>query len=238
MPAAHPTRRPWRALIALSLALTLLGSIASARTLEEVLSALEAAATSLVDASFVLDGALYDEAGQSIRIEVEVLVIPASRALGTYILRPDIIADNMIVIDDAVVRSYTFITHQTTLFNLDDPDAFGGLIELPAGGELPLDLNLATLFQGWQATLEGPTETERGDALQLRFDNLDPNAQIGHVHAVVVAELWEPWSLRFYLQSGEVFAELRFRDFKRDQGLSRAEVLYLPEDAEIIDRRR
>ena len=239
MPSLRPSLRPLHLLTTLSLvAALLIPSPATARTIDEVLSALEASAAALVDVSFVLDGVLIDEGGQSIRIEVEVLAIPGSRALGTYILRPDVIADNMIVIDGDVVRSYTFITHQTTLFNLDDPDAFAGLFEVPEGGEFPLDLNLAALFEGWRASLVGPADSGRGAGWRLRFDNLDPNAVIGHVLAVVTDGLWEPWTLSFYLQSGELFADLTFRDFQRDQGLSVAEVTYLPEDAETIDRRR
>jgi hypothetical protein len=41
-----------------------------------------------------------------------VLAIPGIPAAGLYILQPDAIADNQIVVDGDVVRSYTFLTNQ------------------------------------------------------------------------------------------------------------------------------
>jgi outer membrane lipoprotein-sorting protein len=211
---------------------------AHANELEQVLANLQASAESLIDASFVLEGVLIDEAGQVFRLEIEVLALPTIPAVGLYILRPDAIADNMIVLDGDVVRSYTFITHQTTLFDLDDPDAFGGLIGVDENGDLPVSLDLAQVFADWDARVEGPQATPRGPGLLLRFDNRDPESDIGHVLAVVVEGAWEPWQLQFFLRTGNLFADLTFRDFTRDQGLTREEVVYLPEDAEILDRRR
>ena len=226
------------ALLAVLLLAALLSGRSHANDIESVLANLQASAERLVDVSFVLEGVLIDEAGQVFRLEIEVLAIPAIPAVGTYILRPDAIADNMIVLDGDVVRSYTFITHQTTLFDLDDPDAFGGLITVDENGELPINLDLAAVFADWDARLEGPQATPRGPGLQLRFDNRNPEADFSHVLAVVVEGVWEPWQLQFFLRNGDLFADLTFRDFERDRGLTREEVVYLPEDAEILDRRR
>jgi hypothetical protein len=233
----HFARRWRRLLLTLTAAWLLLGQ-GYANDIESVLTELQASAARLVDVSFVLEGMLIDEGGQVFRLEIEVLAIPAIPALGTYILRPDAIADNQIVLDGEVVRSYTFITHQTTLFDIDDPDAFGGLLSVDAGGELPVNLDLAAVFADWEAQLIGPLATPRGPGLQLRFDNRDPSSDIGHVLALVIEGLWEPWQLQFFLRNGDLFADLTFRDFVRDSGLTRAEVVYLPEDAEILDRRR
>ncbi|MFU8889166.1 MAG: hypothetical protein ACNA8N_11255 [Trueperaceae bacterium] len=239
-PTRRPTRRPGLPAVvaALLLALVPLLPHAAAQDVDQVLADLEASAAALVDVSFVLDGVLIDEAGQNIRVEVEVLAIPGIPAAGLYILRPDAIADNQIVIDGDVVRSYTFMTNQVALFDLDDPDAFGGLIEPGGDGELPLDLDLAAVFAGWDATIVGSEETPRGDALVLRFDNRDPDAAIAYVIAMVVEATMDPWRLTFYRAGDELFADLTFRDWLRDQGLTREDVTYLPDDAEVLDRRR
>lgn len=236
-PLTRQRARSWPQQLALSALLTL-GSVALSNDIESVLSHLQASAERLIDVAFVLEGVLIDEGGQVFRLEIEVLAIPAIPAVGTYILRPDAIADNQIVLDGEVVRSYTFITNQTTLFDIDDPDAFGGLLSVDENGELPVSLDLTAVFADWDTRLEGPEATPRGPGLLLRFDNRDPASTIGHVLAVVVVGLWEPWQLQFFLRNGDLFADLTFRDFQRDQGLSYAEVVYLPEDAEILDRRR
>jgi outer membrane lipoprotein-sorting protein len=238
----QPPRRPRRHAGAVIAALALwlvIGSVhAQPRDVAEVLAALEASAASVIDLSFVLDGVLVDEAGQTIRVEVEIVAIPAIPAAGLYILRPDAIADNQIVVDGDVVKSYTFITNQVALFDLDDPDAFGGLIEADADGNLPISLDLATVFAGWSASIVGTDATPRGPGLVLRFNNLDPDADMQYVLATVVEATWDPWRLVFYRAGDEVFADLTFRDWKRDQGLTREDVTYLPDDAEVLDRRR
>jgi hypothetical protein len=240
MNANHHRRKGARRpppLLALVAALLLIGH-GFANDIAGVLAELQASAARLVDVSFVLEGLLIDEGGQVFRLEIEVLAIPSIPAVGTYILRPDAIADNQIVLDGDVVRSYTFITHQTTLFDLDDPDAFGGLLGVDERGELPINLDLAAVFADWDAELIGPLATPRGPGLQLRFTSRDPDGDIGHVLAVVVEGMWEPWQLQFFLRNGDLFADLTFRDFVRDSGLTREEVVYLPADAEILDRRR
>jgi outer membrane lipoprotein-sorting protein len=228
-----------RAAAALLLAAVALPGAARAQAPDAatVLAGLEARAAAVVDLSFVLDGQLVDEGGQVIRVEVEVLAIPGIPAAGLYILQPDAIADNQVVVDGDVVRSYTFLTNQTTLYDLDDPEAFGGLIEPGAEGGLPVSLDLAAVFAGWDATVVGSEVTDRGPAVVLRFDNRDPEAAIRTVLATVLEGSWDPWRLVFYRAGDAVFADLRFRDLEVNAGLTREEVTYLPEDAEVLDRR-
>jgi len=246
-PASHATalrpgvvepalRRAAALLLAAALALP---GAARAQTLDAatVLAGLEARAAAVVDLSFVLDGQLIDEGGQVIRVEVEVLAIPGIPAAGLYILQPDAIADNQVVIDGDVVRSYTFLTNQTTLYDLDDPEAFGGLIEPGADGGLPISLDLAAVFAGWDAAVVGAEATERGPAVVLRFDNRDPEAAIRYVLATVLDGSWDPWRLAFYRAGDVLFADLHFRDLEVNAGLTRDEVTYLPDDAEVLDRR-
>jgi hypothetical protein len=103
---------------------------------------------------------------------------------------------------------------------------------------MPISLDLAAVFAGWDAHIVGEEGTPRGAAVVLRFDNLDPAAAIRYVLATVIEGSWDPWRLAFYRAGDALFADLRFVDLEVDQGLTRADVTYLPEDAEVLDRRR
>ena len=222
--------------IALLVAAAALAFVAHAqpRTADDVLAALEASAAAIEDLAFVLEGELIDEAGQTFRLEVEVLAIPAEPAIGLYILQPDAIADNQIVILGDEVRNYTFLTNQVSVFDASDPDAFGGLIEPNADGTLPLSLDLAAVFAGWDATIEDDT----GGTVTVRFRNRDPEAAMQTVLATVTTDTWDPLRLVFLRAGDALFADLRFEGWSRDQGLTLDDVTYLPEDAEVLDRRR
>jgi outer membrane lipoprotein-sorting protein len=221
-------------LLALVAALLAAPAHAQDRSVDAVLAALEASAAAIVDLEFVLEGELIDEAGQTFRLEVEVLAIPSEPAIGLYILQPDAIADNQIVVVGDEVRNYTFLTNQVSLFDTSDPDAFGGLIEPSADGSLPLSLDLAAVFAGWDATIEA----DDGDTVTVRFVNRDPAAAMQTVLATVTTDTWDPVRLVFLRAGDALFADLRFVDWTRDQGLALEDVTYLPEDAEVLDRRR
>jgi outer membrane lipoprotein-sorting protein len=237
---ATVARRPLAALLAslLVIAALLPSARAQTRDVGAVLAALEARAAEVVDLSFVLEGQLIDEGGQTFRVEVEVLAIPGIPAAGLYIIQPDAIADNQIVVDGDVVRSYTFLTNQVSLYDVADPDAFGGLIEAGPEGGMPISLDLAAVFADWDAQVVGEESTARGPALVLRFDNRDPSATMQYVLATVIEGSWDPWRLTFYRAGDALFADLHFRDLEVNSGLTRADVTYLPDDAEVLDRRR
>jgi outer membrane lipoprotein-sorting protein len=209
-------------------------ALAQERNVDDVLAALESSAAAIADLSFVLEGELIDEAGQTFRLEVEVLAIPSEPAIGLYILQPDAIADNQIVVVGDEVRNYTFLTNQVSLFDTSDPDAFGGLLEPSADGSLPLSLDLATVFAGWDAAIED----DAGTTVTVRFTNRDPAAAMQTVLATVTTDAWDPVRLVFLRAGDALFADLRFVDWTRDQGLTLDDVTYLPEDAEVLDRRR
>lgn len=211
---------------------------ASALDASEVLDALEASASSIQDLSFTLEGELVDEAGQTFQLEVEVLAIPSVPAAGLYIVRPDAIADNQIVLLGDEVRNYTFLTNQVSIFDASDPDAFGGLIEVGPDGELPVSLDLAAVFAGWDASVVEEGETDGRPTVTLRFANRDAEAAMQTVLAIVTSDTWDPLQLTFFRADDVLFADLRFVDWVRDQGLDVADVTYLPEDAEVLDRRR
>lgn len=236
--AAAPADRPVRAAaLLLFVVATVWAGAARAQTLglDEVLTAIETTAAALEDVSFVVEGHLLDEVGQRLSVEIEVTALPNVPAASLYIVQPDALADNQVVIDGDVIRNYTYLTNQVSVFRADDPAALGGLVPEAAGATI--DLNVGRVFANWDAEIESVDTAGGDERYTLRFDNRDPDGQIHHVLATVTRGVWLPERLVFYRDETEVFADLRFVDMVRDQGLTRAEVTYLPEDAEVIDRR-
>ncbi|GEM_PF-568977 len=223
---------------AMTVALLLIASTARAESLdaEAVLGELEARLERLQDISFVLEGELLDEAGQRIAVEIEVLAIPSLPAASLYIVQPDALADNMIVLADDEIRNYTFLTNQVAVYDADDPQAFGGLF--PEGEAFVLDLDLGSVFAGWEASVDGVEAGAQGERYTLRFTNLDPAANVQVAIAMIDASDWLPLRLVFYASEDEHFADVRLVMIEVDTGLDAAEVTWLPDDAEVLDRRR
>ncbi len=201
----------------------------------EVLAQLEARVERLQDISFTLEGELRDEAGQRIAVEIEVMAIPSPTAASMYIIQPDALADNMVVITESAIYNYTFLTNQVAVYAVDDPEAFGGL--LPGDEVFVLDLDLGSVFAGWEVRLEQVESGGEGDVYTLRFDNVDVTAEIHHVIAVIDASDWLPLRLVFYANEHDLFADLRLMSVAVDTGLDPDEVVWIPDDAEVLDRR-
>jgi outer membrane lipoprotein-sorting protein len=220
--------------VAITAVLLLVVSTARAQPLEvdQVLRAIQERVAAIDDISFVLEGEILDEAGQRIAVEVEVMAMPGEQAASLYIVQPDALADNQVIIDGDTIRNYTYLTNQVSVFHADDPDALGGLLPEAAGATV--DLDLGRVFQGWDTSIESVD----GDRYVVRFENLEEGAQVHHVLATVEAGDWIPRSLVFYRSPDDVFATLHFVDLVLDAGLTRQEVVFLPADAEVLDRRR
>ncbi|HZW27491.1 MAG TPA: outer membrane lipoprotein carrier protein LolA [Trueperaceae bacterium] len=220
----------------------LLAGLASAQEappVETILDNVTQAARDLQDASFLLTGRVVDADGTEFPLEIEVQVVPGLDLAKAYIVQPDALADNQIVLDGAAVYSYSFLTHQVTVFDADDPDALGGM--LPAGQDgatANLSLDLGEILAGYEAELVGVEEGPEGSLYRLAFANRDREAMILDVHAWVLAADWLPRRLVFKEAGGRVVAELNAEQLAIDQGLDPEEVRALPEDAEVIDNRR
>lgn len=222
--------------------LAVLAAVAPAQDLEapELLDRMKASAEAVQDASFLLTGSLNDPDGTRIPLEVEIELIPGERALRATFLQPDALADNFIVLEGDVVYNYNYLTNQVTLFDADDPDAFGGLIgeeQVREGEGLDLSLDLDALFANWEATVTGYGDTPAGPAYELRFEALEPDAAVAHVDARVLDESFLPYSLTFVTAEGETLASLTLENLETDLGLDPADVTYIPDDAERIDER-
>jgi outer membrane lipoprotein-sorting protein len=228
-----------RALLALAL---LVSATAAAQAQNDadaqaVLDRVAATAEALQDATFLLTGRLIDADGTEIALELETQVVPGERAASVYVLQPDALADNIIVLDGDAVYNYTFLTHQVTIFDADDPDALGGLVGAGEDGEMNVTFDLEALFGGYEASLGGRADTPHGPADVLRLDNLEEGARIAWVQATVPEATSLPHRLELHGPDDALLAELVFEDLRTDVGLTAEEVTYLPEDAEVIDER-
>ncbi len=206
---------------------------------DTILDNIATAARELQDVSFLLTGSITDPDGTTIALEVDFEIVPGEVVARAYILQPDALADNEIILDGDAVYNYTFLTHQVMVFDSDDPDALGGL--LPAGEDgasANVSFDLAAIFAGYEASVMGLGESEFGPAYTLHFSNNDPGALILDVEALVPTSDWLPRRLVFMESGGRVLAVLNAENLRADQGIDVRTLRELPFDAEIIDNRR
>jgi outer membrane lipoprotein-sorting protein len=214
-------------------------------TADQVLEKLRESADRTQDASFVLYGTLLAEDGTQHRIEVETEILPALNLARLYILQPDALADNFIILAEDATYSYNYLTNQVIIYAPGDPAAFGPLAGDSAadpaaadGGSFRLTLDVDELFSGWEVELAGHTESAEGPAYVLDFLNADPEAAIGTASVTVPESSWLPRAISVFSRDGSLLAELEILDLETDSGLTAAELLWLPPDAEVIDERR
>ncbi len=198
-----------------------------------------ATAEAVRDSRFLTLGRLIDPDGVELPLEIEVRLLPSESAASAYIVQPDALADNIIVLEGDVVYNYTFLTHQITIFDADDPDALGGLLGAGGADDLDVDVTFDVRhhLEGFVPTMIGPEETPYGPAWTVRFDNVEEDVQVASFDAVVPEATMLPYSFRVRNAAGETWAELFFEDLVLDEGLTVEDVTYLPEDAERIDLR-
>lgn len=242
MPARPAKGRPLRALLtALLLTALPLTGAAFAQTLDAdtVIENVTAAASDLQDASFLITGRLVNPDGTTLALEIDIMVIPEQSLANAYIIQPDALADNMIILDGAAVYNYTFLTNQVMIFDANDPDALGGLLPMDEeGATANLSLDLGKIFEGYDAEVIEVVEGPYGETYRLLFTNVDPNAEILDVEADVATSDWLPRRLVFIQADGHVLAELNAEQLEVNQGLDPSLLRDLPDDAEVIDNRR
>ncbi len=221
------------------LALITAPALAQPLDVDTVLDKVSSAARGLQDATFNLTGKLVDTDGTTIALEIEIQVVPSQSLARAYIVQPDALADNEIVLDGDAVYNYTFLTNQVMIFDADDPDALGGLLPKGEdGASAEISFDLGTIFAGFDATIDSVEKGPNGDVYVIDFANKDPSAQILNVTARVESSDWLPRQLVFTQSDGHVLAVLNAEDLVVDQGIDPAEVRHLPDDAEVIDNRR
>ncbi len=210
-------------------------------TAEEILTELEQVTQSLEDTEFLLLGKLIDSVDNTeIELEIEFQLIREEEVGKAYFIKPEALADNFILYNDAAVYNYLFLTNQVTILDATDPDALGSLFPEAEDTKekLDLDLSLDTLFVDWDTSILNYEDTPLGKAYRLRFDDTTEDKDgIDYVIAVIAEEMWTPYQISFYGQDDSLLAELEIDDFRRNVDLDAEEVTYIPEDAEIIDER-
>jgi len=250
-PRPRPARRAaagWRAAVgrralrAAGLALVLVAGAAAAEptpdpAAEALLEDVANAAAAVEDVSLRLTGRLVDAAGGELALEVELLAIPDARALSAYVLQPDAVADNMLVLDGDTLASYAFLTHQVTLFDAADPDALGGTLPDLDVASLDPTLDPRAWFEGFVATDVTTSATDAGPAQVVTLRPEAEGLQVGRVTLLVPDATTLPRGLRVFGPDGALVADLAFEDLATNVGLTRDEVTYLPEGAEVIDER-
>ncbi len=227
--------------------LALLGALLVAATanaqqpdVSSLLDNIKNAANAIQDATFTVTGKLVDADGTVIPLDVDIQTIPPQHLASAYINQPDALADNQIVLDGNVVKNYTFLTNQITLFDANDPDALGGLLPAsPTGQGAPqISFDLGAIFAGYDASIKDVKQTGGTTTYVLDFTNKDPKASILNVEATVPSSDWLPRRLVFLQKGDRVVADLNVTNLKLDQGLDPKKVAYLPKDAEVIDNRK
>ena len=227
-----------RLFYALLASLLLASAYAQDLSADEITANMKAAGESLQDASFTVTGSLVDPDGTEIQLEVITQVIPGAKAARAEFLQPDALADNFIVLNDEAVYNYTFLTNQATIFTTQDPDALGGLFpegNVDEGFDFTLDPN--QLLRGWEAEVQGYSESPVGNVYEMRFFNEEAEAIVSYVDATIVDGAWYPYTLAFFDVDDTELIDLTVQDYTQDQGLDAEDVTYIPDDAELIDER-
>lgn len=211
-------------------------SLAQNLSKDEILANLEDTAVNLVDASFLLTGKLIDADGTEFALEIDVQVIQDLPLLRADFYQPDALADNFILVDGDALYNYIYLTNQATLLNSSDPDALGGIFG-GSDGAVDFNLNIESLFDGWELNVLGYEESEAGPVYSLEFVNLDSDVIINRVEGRVLDGLWLPYSMLFFGSKNQLLSELVFNDFVTNMGLDADDLRELPDGVEILDER-
>lgn len=202
----------------------------------EVLQALQDTLDSVADVSFLATGELRAADGTRYPLEIEVEALPQEQLLRLFILQPDALADNFIIVTPDDLYNYNYLTNQIVVYDSGDPQAYGPLAgDSDANFELTLDL--AELFAGWDALVTGESETEDGPAWQLELTNVDPAANIAAATILVLQESSFPQQITVITGAGEPMLHIEASRVEFDTGLSAEDLMWYPPDAELIDER-
>lgn len=216
----------------------LLPALAAAQNPEpaEIISGMQQTLDATADASFLVTGELLGGDGTVYQLELEVESMPRAQLLRIFIIQPDALADNFIIVTPEELYNYNYLTNQVVLYAADDPNAYGPLAG-DAEGSFELTLDLAELFAGWDARVAGSVDTPAGPAVRLELTNQDRAANIGAATVVALEDGWWPHELTLFTASGEILLRIELSNVRFDTGLSEDDLLWYPPDAELIDER-
>lgn len=231
--ASHLIRRAAALLLAVAL---LPLAAAESPDPDTVISGLQQTLDSTTDASFLVTGELLGGDGTVYRLELEVEAMPQEQLLRIFIIQPDALADNFIIVTPEDLYNYNYLTNQVVLYRADDPNAYGPLAG-DAEGSFQLTLDLAELFSGWDATVSGEVTTPLGAAVQLELSNSDRDANIAAATVTALEGDWWPQEIELFTAAGDKLLRIELSEVQTDTGLSEDDLLWYPPDAELIDER-
>lgn len=203
---------------------------------DTVISGLQQTLETTTDASFLVTGELLGGDGTVYRLELEVEAMPQEQLLRIFIIQPDALADNFIIVTPEDLYNYNYLTNQVVLYRADDPNAYGPLAG-DAEGSFQLTLDLAELFSGWDATVSGEVTTPLGPAVQLELSNSDRAANIAAATVTALEGDWWPQEIELFTAAGDTLLRIELSEVQTDTGLSEDDLLWYPPDAELIDER-
>lgn len=237
--AMKPTASP---LIRRTAAALLLAGMLPAATLAqqpaapEVLQALQDTLNDTADVSFLATGELHAADGTRYQLEIEVEALPQEQLLRLFILQPDALADNFIIVTPDDLYNYNYLTNQIVVYDSGDPQAYGPLAG-DADASFELTLDLGELFAGWDALVTGEVETPDGPAWQLELSNVDVTANITAATLLVLQDSSFPQQVTVITGTGEPLVHIEVSHVEFNTGLTADDLLWYPPDAELIDER-
>ena len=229
------THRATRLALAAGLLLSGAG-LAQDASADEIIGGMQSTLDATTDASFLATGQLQGADGTVYQLELEVEAMPQEGLIRLFILQPDALADNFIIVTPDELYNYNYLTNQIVVHDASDPAAYGPLAG-GAEGSFELSLDLAAVFDGWQTEVAGSTDTPQGPATRLELTNLDPEANLGSATVVALDDGHFPFSVELRTATGETMLAIELSQVEFDTGLSTDDLLWYPPDAELIDER-
>lgn len=221
-----------------ALVASLLSSLALAEDPGPLLERVRERLSTLADASFLLRGTWTTIDGARIAVELDVRTMPGEEAISVYVLQPDALADDMVVLQGDDLFVYSFLINQVTIYDADDPSALSGLLGQTVN---PFDAmtDLAPLLEAYDATVEvsgaaGPYGPSSTIVLIAR----DGGATFPRVQVGVAETLSVPYALDIFDRDDRRVGTFALEELVLDQGLTLEDVTYLPGDADVLDERR
>ncbi|WP_019585634.1 outer membrane lipoprotein carrier protein LolA [Deinococcus apachensis] len=209
------------------LTLTVLASTASAQTVQDILTRVDAAQKAAKDVTFRLSGSATLESSPQ-KIDLTVKSIPAQGVARLQFAAPDALADNIVVADRNEIRQYLFLTNQVTVTPVKkaaESAGFGGL-------DFTQLTNAATLLNQYNVRLLGTTTVSGKKVYQL--EATPKNASTTDRARVWITEAgWRPTRVQL-VGGGKVLADLTVSNYKVNSGLTAAGLRALPKDAQVI----
>lgn len=212
----------------LTLALSVLISVGSAQTAQEIISKVEAAQKAAKDVSFRLSGtANFDSSSQ--KVDMLVKALPAQNLARIQFNAPDALADNIVVADKNEIRQYMFLTNQITVMSTKSAGDKAGM----GGLDFTTMTDAASMLKEYNVKLLGTTGTAGKKVFQLeatsKTGKADDKARIWISEAG-----WRPVRVQLLASNSKVLADMKLSNYKVNSGLNAATLRALPKDAQII----